>query len=259
MIGGMNSLHAIEGPIFSSHRGAVDFAPENTLPALEKALDLGISMVEVDVRSSLDGVLYDLHDARVDRTTDGKGRLRLMRSSLVDRLDAGVSFGGDFRGVSVPRVEDILAALKGRAFFYFDVKPGVRLKTLIALVREHGVEEQSLFWFKNPIEALKLKARFPGMMLKVNGSSSDEIRRRSAFYKADVLECSSRAYSPRIAEICRELKLKLMISFHGREEDYLQDPARWQADIFNIHYVRPLLSFLENRSNEESEGDGAHV
>ena len=246
MIHGMNNLLALQGPIFSAHRGAVDFAPENTLPALEKALDLGISMVEVDVRRSLDGVLYNLHDARVDRTTDGKGTLRLMRSSVVDRLDAGVSFGGAFRGIPVPRVVDILPALKNRAFFYFDVKAGVRLNALISLVREYGVESQSLFWFKNPKEALKMKSRFPELMLKVNASSPTEVREKSAGFRADVVECSSQAYSQEIVDTCRALHLKLMVSFHGREEDYARNPTLWKADILNVHFVKPLLGILKD-------------
>ena len=53
-----------------------------------------------------------------------------------------------FGVLPVPRVVDILPALKNRAFFYFDVKAGVRLNALISLVREYGVESQSLFWFK---------------------------------------------------------------------------------------------------------------
>ena len=249
---GMNSVNVPFGPMISIHRGAVEFAPENTIPSLEKALNLGVSMIEVDVRCSLDGVLYNLHDARVDRTTNGKGRLGLMRASKVDRLDAGAGeaaqacFGEEFRGVQVPRVEDILVLLHERTQFYFDVKPGVPLKSLIDLVRKYGIEERSLFWFKNPREALKLKARFPEMHLKVNAASPQEVRSRAARYRADVVECSGRACSAAVADTCRELGLRLMMNCHGREDEFIRTPSCVQADILNIHFIRPFLNLLKN-------------
>ena len=55
------------------HRGANRFAPENTFSAAELCLDWGVDYLEIDVRMSGDGVLYDLHDSSVDRTTDGHG------------------------------------------------------------------------------------------------------------------------------------------------------------------------------------------
>lgn len=256
----MTRIHAEFQPMLCIHRGAVEFAPENTIPALRKALNLGVSMVEVDVRRCFDGVLYNLHDSRVDRTTNGKGRLRLMRAAKVDRLDAGAGagaqacFGEEFRCVRVPRVEDILRLLHERTLFYFDVKKGVPLKSLIDLVRKYGAEGRSLFWFRDSREALKLKARFPEMRLKMNASSPEEIRERATRYRADVVECSGRAYSEAIACTCRELGLKLMVNVHGREDEL--SPNFLRADILNIHFVKPFLTLLENGA---FCGDAFHV
>ena len=55
------------------HRGAAGHAPENTLAAIRKGIELGVDFVEIDVRCTADGILVALHDATVNRTTNGKG------------------------------------------------------------------------------------------------------------------------------------------------------------------------------------------
>ena len=60
-------------PVVVAHRGASSTRPENTLASFEEAIRLGARLVEFDVRLSLDGVPVVMHDATVDRTTDGTG------------------------------------------------------------------------------------------------------------------------------------------------------------------------------------------
>ncbi|MBH0193278.1 MAG: glycerophosphodiester phosphodiesterase, partial [Nitrospira sp.] len=57
------------------HRGAAGHAPENTLAAIQKGIDLGVDFVEIDLRRTADGALVVLHDASVNRTTNGRGRV----------------------------------------------------------------------------------------------------------------------------------------------------------------------------------------
>ncbi|HEU0122132.1 MAG TPA: glycerophosphodiester phosphodiesterase family protein, partial [Bryobacteraceae bacterium] len=74
----------------SAHRGAMRFAPENTLAAYEKAAELGSNYVEVDVRTTRDGALVIMHDARVDRTTDGRGAVAESTLAEIKRLRPAV-------------------------------------------------------------------------------------------------------------------------------------------------------------------------
>lgn len=89
------------------HRGASGEAPENTLPAIELALRQGADGVEVDVQVSRDGRIVVLHDETVDRTTDGKGAVKGLPWSTLQRLDAS---GGDnrFAGSRIPLLADVL-------------------------------------------------------------------------------------------------------------------------------------------------------
>ncbi|PJI93852.1 glycerophosphodiester phosphodiesterase [Luteimicrobium subarcticum] len=93
------------------HRGASAVAPQNTLAAFGAACRAGADAVELDVRRTADGALVVLHDARVDATTDGSGRVRALSAAQVGALDAGASFSPAFAGERVPFLADVLALL----------------------------------------------------------------------------------------------------------------------------------------------------
>lgn len=97
-------------PTVIAHRGASGTRPENTLAAFRHAVELGAAMVELDVQLSRDGELVVLHDATLDRTTDGSGTVSGRRWAEIAALDAGGWFGAAFAGERVPRLADVLAA-----------------------------------------------------------------------------------------------------------------------------------------------------
>ncbi len=105
----------VRNPLRIGHRGAAGRAPENTLAALELAIEYGVDMVEFDVRRSADGALVLLHDDSVDRTTNGEGRIDELSLSVLRELDAG---GGD----RIPLLEEALACLSGRAGVMIELK-----------------------------------------------------------------------------------------------------------------------------------------
>jgi glycerophosphoryl diester phosphodiesterase len=78
--------------IHMAHQGGEWEAPSNTLFAFKRALDRGVDMIELDVHSSADGRLVVIHDATVDRTTDGSGRVNEMTVKQLRRLDAAYNF-----------------------------------------------------------------------------------------------------------------------------------------------------------------------
>jgi len=99
------------------HRGTSARAPENTYAAFERAIADGGVYTETDVRATSDGALVLVHDASLDRTTDGSGPVSGMTLDQVRRLDAGSWFDASFRGQRVPEYPDFLAWIEGRAPF----------------------------------------------------------------------------------------------------------------------------------------------
>jgi glycerophosphoryl diester phosphodiesterase len=106
----MTSLPAF-GTEACAHRGDVAAAPENTVPAFISAVKKGAGMIEFDVQLSKDGRLVIMHDATVNRTTDGKGRVSDLTFDELRALDAGSWFDPSFAGTRIPTLEETLNAI----------------------------------------------------------------------------------------------------------------------------------------------------
>lgn len=119
-------------PRVIAHRGVASEAPENTLPAIAKAIELGCAMAEIDLRYTADGEVVLMHDDTVDRTTGGAGRVSDKTLAGLRSLDAGARSGEGFRGTRVPTLQEAVELARGRIELYLDLKerdprPVVRL------------------------------------------------------------------------------------------------------------------------------------
>jgi len=115
-----------------AHRGVMATHPENTLPAFQEALRLGAQMVEFDVRFTRDRVLALMHDASVDRTTDGSGQFSELTLDELRRLDAGVRRDARFAGTRIPTFEETLAMMPRDIWLNCHVKGGADLGAAMA-------------------------------------------------------------------------------------------------------------------------------
>jgi glycerophosphoryl diester phosphodiesterase len=107
-----------------AHRGASGYAPENTFAAFRRAIALGAGFIETDLQLSRDARLVAIHDATVNRTTNGQGAVHDMTLAELRRLDAGSWFGSEFAGERIPTIEEILEfANKHDVVFYLEMKP----------------------------------------------------------------------------------------------------------------------------------------
>ncbi|HEV2762007.1 MAG TPA: glycerophosphodiester phosphodiesterase [Pyrinomonadaceae bacterium] len=105
-------------PLVIAHRGGAGLWPENTAYAYERALALGVDVLEIDVRSTADGELVVIHDRTVERTTDGSGAVGTFKLSELKKLDAGFRWspaGGESfpfrgRGLTVPTLREVFEA-----------------------------------------------------------------------------------------------------------------------------------------------------
>lgn len=101
-------------PSIVGHRGAMGTRPENTLGAFEHAAELGAEWIELDVHLAKDGVPVVIHDASLERTTNGKGKVAARTSKALAKLDAGSWFGATFANEHVPSLDEALAWAKAR-------------------------------------------------------------------------------------------------------------------------------------------------
>jgi len=125
-----------------AHRGAMDTHPENTLSAFEEAIRLGAHMIEFDVRITKDMKLVIMHDATVDRTTDGTGRVSELTLKEIQMLDAGSWKSEVFAGEKVPTFKEALSAMPKNIWLNIHLKGDEELgrataKVLISEGRLH--------------------------------------------------------------------------------------------------------------------------
>ena len=111
-----------------AHRGSSASAPENTLAAFMKAMTDGADMIELDVHQSRDSQLVVIHDETVDRTTNGKGKIKDFSYEELRKFDAGSWFRpGNFQGEHIPRLIDVAAILDSTTKILLEIKEGSRV------------------------------------------------------------------------------------------------------------------------------------
>ena len=107
-----------------AHRGASGSYPENTLIAFQKALEIGVDEIELDLYMTKDDHLIIMHDSTVDRTTDGTGVIAELTLAEIKDLDAGRVFGEQFRGERVPTWGEALDLVQGKVGLNVHLKEG---------------------------------------------------------------------------------------------------------------------------------------
>lgn len=106
-------MEGIKSPIIIAHRGASKQAPENTMAAFKRALELGAGGIELDVHLSADSHLVVTHDEQVDRTSNGKGLVRDKTFGELRALDFGSWFSPKFKAEKIPELEEVLQLIAG--------------------------------------------------------------------------------------------------------------------------------------------------
>lgn len=219
-----------------AHRGGARLAPENTLEAFRGAVELwGADMLEMDVRLTRDGQVVVIHDATVDRTTEGTGRVGDLTLDEIRSLDAGYRFtdlGGapSFRGRGcvVPTLDEVLTAFPAMRL-NIEAKEGAVARSLVQVVARHAAEQRVLVAAEH--EAARRDARgYAGPW----GASARQLRVFWALHwlpggspwapTADIFQVPEthgrlRVVTPRFVRAAHRLSIPVQVWTVNREED----------------------------------------
>lgn len=141
-------------PLVIAHRGGAKLRPENTLPAFAHAAEIGVDVLELDVRRTKDGALVVIHDPTIDRTTDDTGAVSSYTLAELQSFDAGFRFtapdapGFPFRGrgVRIPTLDEVFAA-HSSARYIIEIKSGESSDvpaSLCETIRAHKLTDSAL-------------------------------------------------------------------------------------------------------------------
>ncbi len=151
---GMITLRAANVPVVgvATHRASNEFAPENTLSAMQISLDLAVDYIEIDVRQTKDGKSLILHDGNLNRTTTGEGPLKELNFEEARKLSAGLWFNPFFEAEKIPTLEESCQLLSAhnnisvqKTYLYVDCKD-INVKVLIDLLSKYKLLEGSVFY-----------------------------------------------------------------------------------------------------------------
>jgi glycerophosphoryl diester phosphodiesterase len=170
-------LESLPRPVIFAHRGACAHAPENTIASFELALAQGADAIELDVKLSSDGYVVVHHDDTVDRTTDGKGRIKNLTLTELKKLDAGSFFSEKFKGEKIPTLEDVFEAVGKRTFINIELtnyktRGDNLVETVCMLVKKHNMQKRILFssfFASNLSKARSYLPDVPRGLLALNG------------------------------------------------------------------------------------------
>ena len=151
------------------HRGARAYAPMNTIPSFELALQMGAHGIEFDVRQTKDGVLVLLHDDTVDGTSNGHGALSDMTFAELSELDFGGWLDPKYAGTRIPTLDEVFETVGHKLLMNVEIKSehlsggGIEAKVAATIAR-HGLADRILLSSFNPLVVRRCARLMPHIL-----------------------------------------------------------------------------------------------
>lgn len=149
--GSLSQRETLFGTYITAHRGSSAAAPENTLAALQQAIDDMADFAEIDVQETKDGVVILMHDTSLRRTTGKRAQVSEMTYAQIVELDAGRWFGKEYAGTHVPTLAEALKLCKGQINLNIELKAGKSAvlnddltEKVLLLIDRYDMEDQCM-------------------------------------------------------------------------------------------------------------------
>ncbi len=168
------------------HRGAMAYAPMNTMASFQMAQRQGAHGIELDVQLSADGFPVIIHDDTVDATTDGAGMVCDKTLAALKALDAGAWFAPEFAGERVPTLDEVIERFAGDLLINVEIKSasdhsnGVEA-AVSRCIRRHQATDRIIISSFNPLVLQRVRKSFPEVMLGALTGSSPTPETQQAF------------------------------------------------------------------------------
>jgi len=233
--------------IIIAHRGFHVDTPENTIESLRKAIELGVDYVEVDIRTTLEGELVVMHDANLERTTDGKGRVSAI--SAIDFKNLKIKD----TDISPPTFSSFLMEAKDKVNLYLDIKEADPEK-IISLLDKYQMRERVVIYCSSQ-QIFKWKKLAPTIPVIISPSSN--IKTPSDFesyvlsFPTSILDGNIETYSPEILQKLTKNNIPVWLDTLGKDDN----PQTWEAAIMlNIKALqtdkpKEMMEYLLKRSH----------
>jgi glycerophosphoryl diester phosphodiesterase len=225
----------------SAHRGEHTHHPENSIPAIQGAIDAGMDYVEIDVRTTSDGQLVLMHDPSVNRMTNGKGLVKDMTLAEIRKLDLGARFPGQFPGLQVPTFDEVLEFCKGKIGIYVDTKDATP-EALVAAIERHEMGKHVMFWSEHPDFLKQIATLQPAWALMPEAFNPQNVDKLVDMLHPQLLGADERDFNTATIAAAKEVNVGIFVDRQTEKE--WQDAIDKGAVGIQTNFPAELTAYL---------------
>lgn len=239
------------GPLVCAHRGRSGVAPENTLAAFEAAIEIGADFLELDVRRSADGEIVCIHDATVDRTTDGSGTVAEMTLAELRALDAGSWKSESYAGERIPLLTEVLEHIAPRIVVDIEIKDRGIAEAVVQHIRAADALRRVTVVSFDPGDLVAAKAAEPTLACGLITSGPEDDSREAAHALiasalgagANFISCRHTSVTDTLVRECHLAGLALMAWTMDEPAD-LRRMVELRVDALVSNYPQRALAIV---------------
>ena len=245
------------GPIPEAHRGYSARYPENTLLAFQKAIAAGAKSIELDIHPSADGQFMVIHDASLERTSNGQGEVAQHSAAELAKLDAGAWKNPAYAGEKIPSLEQALAlSLQHNVYYNIEIKSFSEerfdIKALISLLYKYAPQNsRHMLSSFNLAALLQVKQCDPDVPLALIGSDGPEMLALALEHQIPWIHCHYKNVNQDLLMAAHAQGVKIDAWTVNQPELYLHY-ARMGLDKICTNYVAEMLH-IAGHCNETAQ------
>ena len=206
--------------LVAAHRGAHNGNFENSIASIKKAIELGVDIVELDVRTTKDGYVILMHDSKIDRTTTGKGSVEDLTFAEIRSYKLKAPYGR-VSEETVPTFEEALNAIKGKIMVDIDMKTD-NVKGMVEVVEKTGTNDD-VFYFDNDYDQLdaikKMKSSSQLMPRAYSYKMTDSAIVR---YAPAIVHIDPDFYTEEVTKLLKENNARVWINSLGEADAHIR-------------------------------------
>ncbi|MBI4559865.1 MAG: glycerophosphodiester phosphodiesterase family protein [Candidatus Hydrogenedentes bacterium] len=232
-----------------AHRGAHQDIPENTLAAYQKAIEIGVDFVEIDVRTTKDGKFVSVHNGEIDAYANGaaKGKVSDFTLEELRAIDIGIRLGPKWKGTQVPTFEEILDLCKGKVGIYLDLKQAP-IPPLVEAIKVRGMEHD-VIWYVGDGEVQELEQVCPECIPMPDPGPEANLPKLIADLKPRAIASMWKYCSPSFTEPCHKAGAIVVVDDGGPQT--WEKLLEWGVDGIQTDEPAELVAVLKKREGEK--------
>ncbi|MFS2318968.1 glycerophosphodiester phosphodiesterase family protein [Maricaulis sp. D1M11] len=220
--------HETRRVLVAAHRGAHLTVPENSLASIDRAVELGVDIVELDVRLTADGVPVLMHDSTLDRTTTGQGRLDEWMFDDLQRLRLLMP-DGQVSDMTIPTLDQALGRAADRVIVDIDLKVS-ELAPVLASVERHSHLDQVLFYHGDLEVLAQLRQLQPGVQIMPLARTLAAAQDYSDRFEIEVIHLRDSYANADLARALDQRNSSNWLNALGRVDEFLAQGSQTALD-----------------------------